>query len=39
LTAALRDQEQREAAHFGRLCREWDSRFENHTPAKKARNT
>ncbi|HEV3040936.1 MAG TPA: hypothetical protein VHA33_24430 [Candidatus Angelobacter sp.] len=38
LTAALRDQEQREAAHFGRLCREWDSRFENHAPAKKARN-
>ena len=34
LTATLRDHEQREAAHFGRLCRKWERRFGNYTPRK-----
>jgi len=35
LTATLRDHEQRDAAHFGRLCRKWERRFEKHAPSRK----
>ena len=34
LTATLRDTEQRESAHFGRLCKKWERRFGNHTAVK-----
>ncbi|HEV3038865.1 MAG TPA: hypothetical protein VHA33_13900 [Candidatus Angelobacter sp.] len=34
LTAFLRDHEQWESAHFGRLCRKWERRFGDHARKK-----